>query len=74
MNAAGTGIQEVTIQKQKVEVTQLVPRRGLTASSAVVVGTAIRTAVLFLSVAAAPLTPAASGLVSAWCVPVLIKI
>lgn len=73
-NGAGTGLQTVTIQKQKVEATQLAPRRARTASAAVVVGAAIRTTVLFLAVAATTRTVASSTLVSVWCVPVLIKI
>lgn len=72
-NGAGTGLQTVTMQKQKEEVTQLAPRRGRTASTAVVVGTTIRTSVLFLAVADSTLTTAPATLVSVWCVPVLIK-
>ena len=48
-NGAGTGVQTVTMQKQKEAVTQLAPRRARTASSAVVVGTTIWIAVLFLT-------------------------
>ena len=74
-NGAGTGLQTVvTMQKQKEEVTQLAPRRGGTASSAVVVGTAIRSTVLFLTVTATTFTAATATLVSVLCVPVLIKI
>ena len=70
-NGAGTGLQTVTMQKQKVEATQLVLRLGLTASTAVVVGTTFLTAVLFLTVATTALTTAAATLVSVWCGPVL---
>ena len=73
-NGAGTGLQTVTMQKQKEEVTQLVLRLGLTASTAVVVGSAVLRSVLFLAVAAAALAAAATSLVSVWCVPVLNKI
>ena len=68
MNGAGTGCHSVTIQKQKVEATQLVLRLGLPASSAVVVGTAILATVLFLAVTAPSLTAATSALVSVLCV------
>jgi hypothetical protein len=61
-------------QQQKVEATQLALRLGLTASTAVVVGSTILTAVLFLAVATASLSGASTTLVSVWCVPVLIKI
>ena len=61
------------MQKQKEEVTQLVLRLGLAASTAVVVGAAVRTAVLFLTVAAAPRTAATTALAFVLCVPVLIK-
>ena len=67
-NGAGTGLQTVTIQKQKVATTQPVLRLGLAASAAVVVGTAILAAVQFLSVAAAALAAATATLVSVWCV------
>ena len=72
-NGAGTGLQTVTMQKQKEEVTQLVLRLGLTASTAVVVGAAVLTSVLFLAVTTSALTAAAATLVSVWCVPVLNK-
>ena len=70
-NGAGTGIQTVTMQKQKEEVTQLVLRLGLAASAAVVFGTTVRTAVLFLTVAATTRTAAATTLAFVLCVPVL---
>ena len=73
-NGAGTGMQEITIAKQKVAAIQRVPRRVLTASTAVVVGTTTLKARLFLAAAATALTTAASVLVSGWCVPVLNKI
>ena len=74
-NGAGTGKQTVTMKKQKVEATQPVPRRALTASFAVVVGTTVRAAVLFLGVVtAATLTTATAAMVSVLCVPVLNKI
>ena len=73
-NGAGTGLQIVTMQKQKEEVTQLVIRLGLDASTAVVVGIAIRTTVLFLAVRAAARTTVAAAMVSVLCVPVLNKI
>jgi hypothetical protein len=44
------------------------PRRALTASTAVVVGSAMRMAALFLAVATTTRTTAASALVSVWCV------
>ena len=72
-NGAGTGLQTVTMQKQKEEVTQLVLRLGLIASTAVVVGAAVRTAVLFLAVAASTRTSATTTLAFVLCVPVLIK-
>ena len=73
-NGAGTGLQTVTMQKQKEEVTQLAPRRGVAASPAVVVGTSFRTDFLFLSVAATTRASAATTLAFVLCVPVLIKI
>ena len=72
-NGAGTGLQTVTMQKQKEEVTQLALRLGLTASSAMVVWAAIQTHVLFPAVSATTRTIAATVLVSVWCVPVLNK-
>ena len=72
-NGAGTGLQTVTMQKQKEEVTQLVPRRTRSASAAVVVGAAILTAVLFLAVSTTTLAAATVSLVSVLYVPVLIK-
>ena len=74
VNGAGIGLQIVMTQQQKVEATQLVLRLGLTASTAVVIGAAILTTVLFLAVTSTALAAAAAILVSAWCVPVLIKI
>ena len=73
-NGAGTGLQTVTMQKQKEEVTQLVLWLGLTASTAVVVGAAIRTSVLFLAVTTSARTAAAAALAFVLCVPVLNKI
>ena len=74
MNGAGTGLQVSMMKIQKVATTQPVPRRALTALSAVVVGTTILTAVRFLAVATTTLTTAATTLVSVMCVPVLNKI
>ena len=71
LNGAGTGIQIVMTQQQKVEATQLVLRLGLAASAAVVHGSAILLPVLFLSVSSPTLTTSAAFLVSVWCVPVL---
>ena len=73
-NGAGTGLKTVTMQKQKVEATQLAPRRSLAASTAVVVGAGMLAAVLFLTVAAATLATAAASLAFVLCVPVLNKI
>ena len=74
-NGAGTGLQIVTMQKQKEEVTQLVHRRvRLSASAAAVVGAMMHTTALFLSVASSTLTSSTATLVSVWFVPVLIKI
>lgn len=67
-NGAGTGLQTVTMQKQKEAATQLVPRRATTASTAVVVGTTVRTAAPFLAVAATTRTPATTILASVLCV------
>ena len=72
-NGAGTGKQMITIAKQKVAAIQRVPRRVLTASSAVVVGTTALAARLFLAAAAATPATATLILVSGWCVPVLNK-
>ena len=48
-------------------------RLGLAASAAVVVGSSLMTSVQFLAVTTTALTIATTTLVSAWCVPVLIK-
>ena len=48
-------------------------RVRLAASSAVVVGTMMQAAALFLTVATAALTTGTTSLVSVLCVPVLIK-
>ena len=75
-NGAGTGRQPVTMQKQKEEVTQLVLRLGLAASTAVVVGatSTIRNAVLFFTVAAtSPRAATSAALAFVLCVPVLNK-
>ena len=73
-NGVGTGRQVVMTQAQKEAVTQLAPRRARTASTAVVVGSAIRAAAPLLTVATSARTTAAASLVSVWCVPVLNKI
>ena len=67
MNGAGTGGHTVTIQKQKVEATQPVPRRTLPALAAVVVGAKVRTAVQFLSVTTTSRTTVTATLVSVLC-------
>ena len=72
MNGAGTGLQVSMMKIQKVATTQPVPRRALTALSAVVVGTTIRITVLFLAVLTA--TRSAASLAFVLCVPVLNKI
>ena len=80
MNGAGTGIQISMMKIQKVATTQPVLRLGLTASTAVVVGTPNILAtgtpvnVLFLAVTTTYLTTTTTALVSVWCVPVLNKI
>ena len=73
MNGVGTGKQVVMTLKQKEAVNQLVPRRGLAASAAVVIGMTILTTVQFLSVAAAALS-AAAPMAFVLCVPLLNKI
>ena len=57
----------------KVAAIQRVPRRVLTVSSAVVVGTTTLTTRLFLTASTTPLTTASTILVFVWCVPVLNK-
>ena len=74
MSGVGTGIQVVMVQLQKAVETQLVPCRGLAASTAVVVGEAIRIAVRCPFVTTTTRMAASSTLGSAWFVPVLSKI
>ena len=74
MNGAGTGLQLSMMKIKKVATTQPVLRRGLSASSAVVVGSAVRTAAPFLPVITTPRTTASATRVSVLCVPVLNKI